>query len=70
MRAAPRDEFAKGNEWKIYDYVTRHFIATLHDDMTYTERTVLIDIAGHRLGFLYNLTKNLYICIQIKTIFY
>jgi DNA topoisomerase IA len=51
MRAAPRDEFAKGNEWKIYDYVTRHFIATLHDDMTYTERTVLIDIAGHRLVF-------------------
>ena len=27
MRAAPRDEFSKGNEWKIYDYVTRHFIA-------------------------------------------
>ena len=26
MRAAPRDEFSKGNEWKIYDYVTRHFI--------------------------------------------
>ena len=24
MRAAPRDEFSKGNEWKIYDYVTRH----------------------------------------------
>ena len=23
MRAAPRDEFSKGNEWKIYDYVTR-----------------------------------------------
>ena len=27
MRAAPRDEFAKGNEWKIYDYVTRYRIA-------------------------------------------
>jgi hypothetical protein len=23
MRAAPRDEFTKGNAWKIYDYVTR-----------------------------------------------
>ena len=40
---------SKGNEWKIYDYVTRHFIATLHDDMTYVERTAIIDIGGHRL---------------------
>ena len=29
MRAAPRDEFSKGNEWKIYDYVTRHFIGMI-----------------------------------------
>ena len=29
MRAAPRDEFSKGNEWKIYDYVTRHFIGNI-----------------------------------------
>ena len=29
MRAAPRDEFSKGNEWKIYDYVTRHFIGKI-----------------------------------------
>merc|ERR1740128_360190 len=46
MRAAPRDEFSKGNEWKIYDYVTRHFIATLHDDMTYIERKLILNLGG------------------------
>ena len=38
----------QGNEWKIYDYVTRHFIATLHDEMKYVERALMVDIGGHR----------------------
>ena len=52
MRAAPRDEFSKGNEWKIYDYVTRHFIASLHDDCEYVERKIAVDLNGYR--FTYN----------------
>ena len=26
MRAAPREEITKGNEWKIYDFVTRYYL--------------------------------------------
>ncbi|CAE7386600.1 RH46 [Symbiodinium microadriaticum] len=29
------DEFSKGKEWRLYDYVTRHFIASLMDDAEY-----------------------------------
>merc|ERR1719319_1416534 len=48
MRAAPRDQFTKGNEWKVYDFVTRHFIASLHDDFLYMERRLVVDIKGSR----------------------
>ena len=51
MRAAPRDEFSKGNEWKIYDYVTRHFIASLHDDCQYLERKLVVDLNGFRFSY-------------------
>ena len=54
MRAAPRDEFSKGNEWKIYDYVTRHFIATLHDDMTYLERKLIINLGGFNFQYVWH----------------
>ena len=33
----PKDEFSKGKEWRLYDYVTRHFIASLMDDAEYDE---------------------------------
>ena len=32
-----QDEFSKGKEWRLYDYVTRHFIASLMDDAEYDE---------------------------------
>ena len=48
MAAAPREEFAKGNEWRIYDYVTRHFIASLHEDMEYIEKRLMVDMNGYR----------------------
>ena len=54
MRAAPRDEFSKGNEWKIYDYVTRHFIASLHDDCEYVERKLLVDLNGFRFSYTWH----------------
>ena len=54
MRAAPRDEFSKGNEWRIYDYVTRHFIGTLHDDMVYLEKTMQFQINGYRFSYTWH----------------
>ena len=54
MRAAPRDEFSKGNEWRIYDYVTRHFIGTLHDDCVYLEKAMQFDINRHRFTYTWH----------------
>ena len=38
-----KDEFSKGKEWRLYEYVTRHFIASLMDDAEYDE------MLGHKL---------------------
>jgi len=54
MKAAPRDEFSKGNEWKIYDYVTRHFIASLHDDCEYMERKMVVDLNGFNFSYTWH----------------
>ena len=51
MRMATRDEISKPNEWKIYDYVTRHFIASLHDDFEYVEKTLMVDIGGFKFSY-------------------
>eukprot|EP00397_Hematodinium_sp_SG-2012_P013361 GEMP01013564.1.p1 GENE.GEMP01013564.1~~GEMP01013564.1.p1 ORF type:complete len:860 (+),score=141.73 GEMP01013564.1:77-2656(+) len=40
MKCAPRDDISKGKEWKLYDFVTRHFIASLMDPFEYMEYTV------------------------------
>ena len=42
--AAARDKIRKENERKIYDYVTRHFIARLHDYCEYQERKMVVDL--------------------------
>lgn len=54
MKAAPRDEFRGGKEWRLYDYVTRHFIASLMDDMTYTECLAVYDVGGEEFGMTYH----------------
>ena len=54
MKAATRDELSKGGEWKIYDYVTRHFIASLHDDMEYVEKRVVVNINGYNFEYLWH----------------
>lgn len=46
MRAAPRDEFSKGNEWRLYEYITRHFIASLMEDVEYLDKNVVFEAAG------------------------
>ena len=50
MRAANRQDM-KPNEWKIYDYITRHFIASLHNNFEYSEYTVTADVAGYKFQF-------------------
>eukprot|EP00111_Clytia_hemisphaerica_P010804 TCONS_00031598-protein len=54
MRAATRDEFQKSSEWRIYDYVTRHFIASLHDDMEYVEKTLVADVNGFQFKYTFH----------------
>jgi len=54
MRAAPREEISKGNEWKIYDFVTRHFIASLSDDLEYVERRVVVNLEGYNFQYIYH----------------
>lgn len=44
VRCAPRGEIAKGKEWKLYDYIARHFIASLMDDVQYTEHTARVHL--------------------------
>mmetsp|Transcript_162017 Transcript_162017/g.519455 ORF Transcript_162017/g.519455 Transcript_162017/m.519455 type:complete len:912 (+) Transcript_162017:19-2754(+) len=47
VRCAPRGEIAKGKEWKLYDYIARHFIASLMDDVQYTEHTLTVSVGQH-----------------------
>ncbi|GAU92798.1 hypothetical protein RvY_04835 [Ramazzottius varieornatus] len=35
-----------GEAWRIYDYICRHFLATIMNDCTYTETTALIAIGS------------------------
>ncbi|KAJ8675437.1 hypothetical protein QAD02_011223 [Eretmocerus hayati] len=43
MRSASRNEL-DGDAWRLYDYITRHFIATLARDCKYLSTTVKIEI--------------------------
>ncbi|CAK0893421.1 unnamed protein product [Prorocentrum cordatum] len=47
MRCAPRGEITKGKEWKLYDYIARHFIASLMDDFQYVEHQMVV-VVGNR----------------------
>lgn len=41
MKAASRNEL-DGDAWKLYDYITRHFIATVSKDCRYLSTTVTL----------------------------
>ncbi|CAK8993289.1 unnamed protein product [Durusdinium trenchii] len=57
IKAAPKDEFSKGKEWRLYEYVTRHFIASLMDDASYDEIRYVFDVAGEHFTFTYHEVK-------------
>ncbi|CAD7932982.1 unnamed protein product [Amoebophrya sp. A120] len=44
---ARRDDMKKGNQWKLYEYVCRHFVASVMDDAYYTEFTVEAQIGNN-----------------------
>ncbi|XP_046559637.1 DNA topoisomerase 3-beta-1-like [Haliotis rubra] len=45
MRSATNSEL-EHDAWRLYDYITRHFIATLSPDCTYLQTTVSFDIGA------------------------
>lgn len=49
MKCASFSELG-GDAWRIYEYITRHFIASLAPDMVHEVTTIVIDIKGHRFS--------------------
>lgn len=43
MKAASKNEL-DGDAWRLYDYITRHFIATLSRDCTFLATTTTFQI--------------------------
>eukprot|EP00435_Cladocopium_sp_Y103_P032004 s1452_g8.t1 len=54
IKAAHKEEFSKGKEWRLYEYVTRHFIASLMEDAAYDEISYVFDVAGEQFAFTYH----------------
>lgn len=43
MKSASRNEL-DGDSWRVYDYITRHFIATLAKDCKYLSTTIKFEV--------------------------
>ncbi|CAE7662498.1 TOP3B [Symbiodinium sp. CCMP2592] len=54
MKAAPRDEFSKGSEWRLYDFITRHFIASLMPDVEYDEKALIVNMGGEDFAYTFH----------------
>lgn len=50
MRPASRDEL-DGDSWRIYDYVVRHFIATVAHNCKYQSTTIYFNIGEEKFSF-------------------
>lgn len=46
MEAASESRIGGGDAWRLYDFVTRHFIASLSPDCTYASRRAALSVAG------------------------
>jgi hypothetical protein len=45
MKVVTKEQLPE-DEWRLYEYITRHFIASLSDDCTYKEIVIIFDIGG------------------------
>jgi superfamily II DNA/RNA helicase/DNA topoisomerase IA len=46
LKVATRDEVGGGNQWRVYDFITRNFIGSLSDDLTFTRRLAELEVPG------------------------
>ncbi|CAD7922143.1 unnamed protein product [Amoebophrya sp. A25] len=44
-RLANRDDMKKGSQWKLYEFICRHFLATVMGDCHYTEHTITASLS-------------------------
>jgi len=57
MKMAPRGEISKGKEWKLYDYIARHFIASFMDDFTYMEHKLYVSVGGFNFFYRWHVVQ-------------
>ena len=50
MSCAHRDRDLSGSEWRLYEYITCHFIATVCPDAVVENQTILYDIGGEEFA--------------------
>lgn len=48
-RVATKEDVGGGLEWRVYEYVTRHFLGSLMGDMKFRELKSDVQIGGHHL---------------------
>mmetsp|Transcript_13507 Transcript_13507/g.32873 ORF Transcript_13507/g.32873 Transcript_13507/m.32873 type:complete len:1427 (+) Transcript_13507:71-4351(+) len=46
LKSATRDEIGGGNQWRVYDFITRTFLGSLSDDLQYTRRIAELEVVG------------------------
>lgn len=46
MAVATEREIGGGDDWRIYEYVTRHFLATVSPNCKYVKTSARFDIGG------------------------
>jgi len=50
MRSVESSEL-DGDEWRVYDYITRHFIATLSPDCRFDKIKCRFDLGGEKFSY-------------------
>jgi len=46
LKAATREEVGGGQAWRVYDFITRHFLGSLGDNLCFTRRIAELQIDG------------------------
>jgi DNA topoisomerase IA len=50
MEAATESRIGGGDAWRLYDFITRHFIASLSPDCKYASQRVVLSVAGEKFS--------------------